>query len=286
MEFSVLWGGILSGSIYGFIGLAYLVVLRGTKTLNFAVGGLVGFGAVAGATWQRDVPQWAAFALTVAAAAAVSVAIDLAVTQPIQRRQAGHFGVVMALAAAFFVVVQLTGQLFTPAAVLGQPIIDGVSEFADATLSNNSLAIVALALLVSGAIWAWMRYGRQGRLLSAIGDEAEAAVLLCLPIRGIRLLAVGIGGALAGLVGFLIVGSSPVTFQSSFSFALVGLIALMLGGVASAWGPLAGGLIIGLVDTFGARWIGASVRDYTFVVVIVMVFALRPEGLFAARIRY
>jgi branched-chain amino acid transport system permease protein len=125
-------------------------------------------------------------------------------------------------------------------------------------------------------------------LLSAVGDEWQAAVLLCLPIGRLRLLAVVLGGILASAAGVLISGQAPVNFQSGFSWALVGLVALMVGGSASAWGPLVGGLIIGVSGTLGTWWLGSTllgVRDYVLLAVVLIVFKFRPEGLFAKAIR-
>lgn len=286
MGFPVLWGGLSTAAVYALIGLAYLLQLRATHTLNFAVGGMVGFAAVGAGTWQATHSYWIAAAMAVGCTAILALALDLLITRPIQRRADGHYAVVLALAAAFFVVVELTADLFSPNAVLGAPAVDGSVSVGSGSITMQSVVVVAVSLLATAGAATWLRWGRRGRILSAVGDDQEAAVLLCLPTRGIRSIAVVLSGVIAGVTGVLIVGLTAVTFQSGFNFALTGLIALMLGGTASAWGPLLGGLLVALVETFVARWVGASVTQYVLVAVVILLFAFRPQGILAARVRY
>jgi branched-subunit amino acid ABC-type transport system permease component len=284
-EFSVIWEGLVSGALYGLIGLAYLLILQATRTYNFAVGSFVGFAGVAYATWGQTLPFGVAAGLVLLVSVALATVTDLAVTRPIQGRETGHFGVVLGLTAAFFVIIQVTRQIFSARTVLGQPAVDGAVLVAGTTFTLQSLLTVAVAVALSGAVQVWQSHGRRGRLLAAVGDNWDAAVLLCLPIGGIRYLAVGLGGAVCALAGMLLAGASPLSFHSGFGLALTGFLALVVGGAASTWGPLLGGSVIGLTETVGARVIGASIREYLLLLVILIVFRLRPHGLLAKVVR-
>jgi len=284
-EFSVIWEGLVSGALYGLIGLAYLLILQATRTYNFAVGSFVGFAGVAYATWGQALPFGVAAGLVLLVSVALATVTDLAVTRPIQGRETGHFGVVLGLTAAFFVIIQVTRQIFSARAVLGGPIVDGAVLVGGTTFTLHSLLTVAVAVALTGAVELWQNYGRRGRLLSAVGDNWDAAVLLCLPVGGIRYLAVGLGGVVCALAGMLLAGASPLSFHSGFGLALTGFLALVVGGAASTWGPLLGGSVIGLTETVGARVIGASIREYLLLLVILIVFRLRPHGLLAKVVR-
>jgi len=285
-DFTVIWGGVTTGSFYALLGLSYLLILKGTRTLNFGVGGFAVFAAVGSAIWAEDTSRSVALVAALAAGCALALASDTFVARPIQARDTGHYAVVIALAAVFFVVVQITGEWLSAAPVFGQPLSTAV--WFEGRITGQSVILVAAAVLATAAASIWFRYGRRGRLLSAVGDEWQAAVLLCLPIGRLRILAVALGGIIASVAGVLISGQAPVNFQSGFSWALVGLVALMVGGSASAWGPLVGGLIIGVSGTLGTWWLGSTllgVRDYVLLAVVLLVFKFRPEGLFAKAIR-
>ncbi len=284
-EFSVIWEGLVSGALYGLIGLAYLLILQATRTYNFAVGSFVGFAGVAYATWGQTLPFGVAAGLVLLVSVALATVTDLAVTRPIQGRETGHFGVVLGLTAAFFVIIQVTRQIFSARAVLGGPIVNGAVLVGGHHIHAPQPADGGGRGRVDGAVELWQNYGRRGRLLSAVGDNWDAAVLLCLPVGGIRYLAVGLGGAVCALAGMLLAGASPLSFHSGFGLALTGFLALVVGGAASTWGPLLGGSVIGLTETVGARVIGASIREYLLLLVILIVFRLRPHGLLAKVVR-
>lgn len=285
-ELTVIWEGLISGALYGLLGLAYLVILQATRTYNFSIGAFASFSAVAFAAWSGELALGAAIGLAVLSALALALITDVAITRPIAARETGgHLGVVLGLVATLFVITQLTQQLFGSRTWIGTPLLPGSLEIFGTIVSAHSIATLLCAFVMCGAMQLWQAHGRRGRLLAAVGDNWEAAVLLALPVGGIRAFAVGLGGAICGVVGVLQAGGGPVSFHGSFGLALVGFLALVIGGAQSSWGPLAGGTIIGLTETLGARIIGASAREYILLVVILLVFRLRPQGIFAKEIR-
>lgn len=284
VEFDVLWAGLATGAIYALIGLSYLLIYRAARVLSFAVGGIAGMAAIAAATWT-GLSTWTSAASAIALGALASIVLDALITRPVQAREVGHFGTVMALAASLFVMIQLTGLLFTQQTVLGQPIAAGTFTLFDHTVTRQSALIVALCVAATAATALWLRRGRRGRLLSAIGDNPEVARRLCLPVGSVRMLAVGLAGCTAAAAGVLNIGRAPMTFQTAFSLSLVGFLAVVIGGLASAWGPLFGGVLLGMLESVGARTIGAHWRDYLFLLVVLLAFRLRPQGIFAAPVR-
>jgi branched-chain amino acid transport system permease protein len=285
-ELTVLWEGLVSGAHYGLLGLAYLIILQATRTYNFSVGAFAGFAAVAFAVWSGTFSLPVALAFALVATVGLSIATDVLVTRPIAAREiGGHLGVVLGLTAALFVITQITRQLFSPRIFMGMPLLQGSVTLFDTTVSAHSVASILLSLAACAGVEAWQTYGRRGRLLAAVGDNWEAAVLLGLPVGGIRILAVGLGGAVCALAGALQAGAGPVSFHSGFGLALVGFLALVVGGTRSSFGPFVGGTIIGLTETLGARLIGASIREYLLLLVILVVFRLRPQGILAKEVR-
>ncbi len=285
-ELTVIWEGLVSGALYGLVGLAYLLMLRATRVYNFAVGSFASFAAVAYGHWSWNFPHAGAILVICAITAVGAIAVDTIVTRPIQNRETGgHLGVVLSLTAALFVVLQITRQLFSARTVLGFPLIDGTAKIFGTTIALHGLITILAALAATVAVEIWQRYGMRGRLLAAVGDNWEAAVTLGLPVTGVRAFAVGLGGAVCGLMGALYAGGAAVDFYSGFSFALTGFLALVIGGPKSNWGPLLGGCVIGLTETIGARIVGASIHQYLLLLVILVVFRLSPQGILAKTVR-
>lgn len=281
---TVVWAGLISGAIYCLLGLAYLLVFRATRVLNFSLGGTAGLGGVAAATFTGQ-PMLVALFLGVCLACLGTLLIDLLVTRPVQARDTGHFGAVLALAAALFVCIQITGHGFTQGSVIGRPLIDGGVEAAGRNFSYQGAATIVLTVLLCAGAFMWLRATRSGRLLAALGDAPEAAKALCLPVGLVRVIAVGMAGLLTGVAGVLYVGRSPMDFQTGFDLSLLGFLAVVIGGLASVWGALVGGMFLGVLQSTSAYLVGARWFDYVLVAVVIIAFRFRPEGVFAASVR-
>jgi branched-chain amino acid transport system permease protein len=119
-----------------------------------------------------------------------------------------------------------------------------------------------------------------GRALGAVAQDSEAASLRGLPVANLSALSFGIGSALAGLTGFIsgpIVGAFPTV---GFAFALKGFVAAAVGGIPEIRGAIVGGLLLGLVESFGADIFGAGYRDAVVFASLLAILAIRPAGLF------
>ena len=125
-EFTIIWEGLVSGALYGLLGLAYLLILRATRTYNFSVGAFASFAGVAYGAWSLDHAVWGVVLAAAVMAAALAVAVDTFIARPIQSRETGgHLGVVLSLTAALFVILQLTRQVFSARTYLGEPLVNG-----------------------------------------------------------------------------------------------------------------------------------------------------------------
>lgn len=281
---AVVWAGLVSGSIYCLVGLAYFLVFQAARVLNFSLGGTAGLAGIATAT-STGQPLVVACLYGVGLAIVATVLIDVVVTRPVQARDTGHFGAVLALAAALFVCIQLTGHFFTQSSVLGRAWIGGGAHLAGQVISYQGILTLAIALAAITATFYWLRTSRSGRLLAALGDSPEAARVLCVPVRLIRLLAIVLAGLATGLAGVLYIGRSPMDFQTGFDLGLLGFLAVVVGGLASVWGSLCGAMLLGLLQSVGAYVIGARWFDYVLVAVVLIAFRLRPQGIFATSVR-
>jgi branched-chain amino acid transport system permease protein len=281
---SVIWAGVVAGSIYALLGLAYFLLFRATRVLNFAVGGVAGIAGMATAT-ATDRQLALTLLIGIGYAAGAMLVLDLIVTRVIQARETTHFGTVLALAAALFVLIQICGVAFTQSTVLGRTIVRGAISISDTTFTWQGILVCATAVLTTAIGAAWLRFGRRGRLLSAIGDDFEAARTLCFPVESVRLVTVAAAGLVAGLAGALFAAQSPIDFRSGLHLSLVGFIAVVIGGLASIWGSLVGGVLLGVCQSLANWRLGAQWSDYVFLAIVLGVLWIRPQGIFAIRVR-
>ena len=105
------------------------------------------------------------------------------------------------------------------------------------------------------------------------------------PVNRIRVVAFALAGVIAGVAGPLAAVKSGVSFHSGLWFALSGFLALVVGGTGSIWGPLAGGMLVALLQMTASYYLGGGAVDYAMVALAIVFFAVRPQGLFHRRVR-
>jgi len=159
------------------------------------------------------------------------------------------------------------------------PIVSGVTEIGGAIFANSRLVPTALAIVFIVALFSFMQFTRQGKAIRAVSQNRDAAALQGINVNFVFALAFGIGAALAGIAGALL---APMTFVHPFmgqpvlwkSFTIV-----IIGGLGRIQGAIAGGIVLGLIDSFMATYVGGIEAQVTAFVAVILILLIRPQGL-------
>lgn len=285
-----LWmSAIEVGCFFSLLALGFLLTLEGASVFNFAIGPYAMAAGMA-ASWlagQHGVPGYAAVLVGVLLAGVLSVATEVVVVRPIGRRLGGNdLPALVAVAATLFLIEQLAGTVFGRANLPGLSLVGGGSLRIGGFHAGWTQVLIVLVTLVvfAAAAW-WLRRTRMGRLLRAVGDNKQAASILGLPVGRVRITAFILAGLVAGLAGLLFAPKAGVNFSSGLQWTLWGFLALVIGGTGSVWAPLLGGLLLGFVQIFTPYYFGSSSVDYAMLVVAIVFFGFRPNGLLTRRVR-
>lgn len=285
-----LWISALEmGCFFGLLALAYYLVLAGAGFFNFAIGPYAMVGALC-TSWlviRHGFDVWPAAAVAVLATMALSVATELLVVRPVQRRSGkGELPALVAVAAVLFAIQQLAGYLFGYTPLPGQQLVTFAPiPIGDTAVQPSTVLLIATTAVIFVGIALWIKLMRTGRLLRAVGDSTHAASLLGLPVNRIRLIAFLIAGFLAAVTGLLFAPKAGVSSLSGLTWAVSGFLAMVVGGTGSVWAPLAGGLLLGGIDVFVPYYLGGNSHVYALFLVALVFFAARPQGLFVRRVR-
>lgn len=278
---NILLSGLSIGGVYALIALAYNIVFMTTNVLNLAKGALLMSGAMLGVLFYSwfGWPWYAALGVTVAAGVALAlIEYFVAVRASLRGNSEGWiistFAFALLLQALFALGMQNQVRSFpdllpnVPVATLG-----GIRIIPQ----QNGMIVCALA--VAGLLSLLIRRTLLGKALSAIAQDRDAAALRGIPIQRLSLLAFAAGGAIAAFTGFL---AGPITSaypSMGLSFALYGFIAAVIGGMPRIDGALAGGFILGIIETVTAYLFDPSYKDLVALVAVLALLAVRPAGL-------
>jgi branched-chain amino acid transport system permease protein len=273
--------GIVLGLAFGLLGVGMTLVYGLGGVLNLAYGQTVVLGAIVASLLIDDgVSTVLAAILGVLSAIGLTVLLDLTLMQAVYRRRGEDrtlMGLLLTLGAAFVIggllnwqyplgalYINISGE---PVSILGVPMALG-SIWA----SVITLAVGAVLLLLFAAT----TFGRGVR--SVIQDETGARLVGISPAF-VRTVIFALSGALAGIVAITSSMTGPLTVTAGFELTVFALIVTVVGGLGSVAGAFLAGLLLGIVNTTSAHYIGQYITTVILLGAAALTILVRPRGL-------
>lgn len=278
--------GLAIGSIYALVALGFVLIYTTVDVVNFAQGDFAMIGAYFMATCVLSwgMPWWLAFVISVIFAAIAGVVFQLVLYQPVKNRPRSFVPILIATVGASIFIEQLYLIIYgaVPYQVPGMFSVQTVN-IGGITLYSQYLAIIVItAFLVVLLNW-FLEKTKTGLQMQATAQDPDTARLMGIRTAWIAALVFAISAGTGGLAGILVAPVFNVTTTMGSSIALKAFAAAVVGGFSSVRGSIIGGLIIGLVETYGATYISGSYRDAFAFIVLIVFLVFRPYGLFGEK---
>lgn len=145
------------------------------------------------------------------------------------------------------------------------------------------LALLGLAVVSALVVFLFLRKTRVGTAVRAASEDMEATTLQGINSTWVCAVSFAVGIGLAGVAGVGMATVYSFDYQFGFTFAIKALIALALGGLGNVFGALAGGLILGVLETLTAYYVSISWIEAVSYGVFILVLIFLPQGLFGRR---
>ena len=139
-----------------------------------------------------------------------------------------------------------------------------------------------MTLLLTVLLWRLLRDSGIGRAIVAVRMDREAAALMGVDVKRINAITFGIGAPMAGAAGALLSIIFPISPLNSGSFLGKAFVVCVLGGLGSVPGAIVGGIVLGIIESFGAYWFGPEHAVTISFAILLLLFA-RPRGLVGRR---
>ena len=275
--------GLLSGGLLSLIALGFVLIYKGTGVINFAMGEFMMLGAyffyTANVMW--GLPVLVALALSFVAVAACAALIERTILRPLSGQP-----VISILMATIGLGSALHGGVDAiwggrnyemPALLPRTPLILG-----DVLIPGQMIWSFLLATAVIIAFTLYFRYSRTGMSMRAAASDPVTAYVMGIDVQATQRLTWVFSG-LVGAVTGVIVASSTSLSPAVGSAALGVLAIIILGGLDSIAGAIVAGLIVGLIQSLTAGYLGGKVRDLVPYVTVLVILLVRPYGLYGTR---
>jgi len=153
-------------------------------------------------------------------------------------------------------------------------------EFAGANIRTDKVLVIVAAVVLMVALDRFVARSRLGRGIRAAAQDPETAALMGVNIDKVVALTFVLGGLLAGAAGTLFgVFFEAARYNIGFLLGLKAFTAAVLGGIGNVRGALLGGILLGLLENWGATVLGGEWKDVFAFTVLVVVLMVRPTGL-------
>jgi branched-chain amino acid transport system permease protein len=273
--------GIAVGCVYALVALGFVLIYKATDVVNFAQGELMmlgGFSALAltGLGW----PWPLALAGAVVAAALFGLLAERALLRPLLGR--AHIPIVMTTLGLGFMLkgaVTMLPGLGAETHALPLPFAGQVLALAGVTLAAEHVGVICVTALLGLLLYGFFRFASLGKALRATAQNPLGARLVGIPLARMHGLAWALAAGLAAVAGVLL---APFTFVHA-NMGMIGLKALpaaVIGGFGSVPGAVAGGLLLGLVESFAGFYAPDGIKDIAAHVLVLAVLLWQPAGLF------
>ncbi|MBX6391443.1 MAG: branched-chain amino acid ABC transporter permease [Frankia sp.] len=279
---ALLASGLSLGMIMALVALGFLLLYKATGVINFAHGDLVTLGAyfAVWATVDLGMPTVAGYLVSLLIMFCVGVAIERIAFAPLRRRSQ-LVVVISTLAAALVIRAAVSLWQGSNPRQLDTPVGNGAWTIFGAHIAVQRVLIVIVAAVVIAAMLLVFHRTSVGRQVRALASDQEMSQLTGVRDRLVSALAFGLSATLAGLAGILVAPLTQVDLTFGFSAMITAFAAAVLGGFGSLAGVVAGGLLIGLVQQLLGGYVFTDYADVLPFVLMFLVIALRPQGLFA-----
>jgi len=150
-------------------------------------------------------------------------------------------------------------------------------------LTSIRLTILVSAVVVTVLLYLLLSKTKVGRAIRATSQNVEAAQLMGVNVKFIRVISFGLGVALAGLAGSLLMTIYYLYPAVGTPFGVIALIVVFLGGAGSIFGALIGGLTIGIVEALTGFYLALELKDIAAYIAFIIILLVRPWGLFGVK---
>jgi branched-chain amino acid transport system permease protein len=276
------FSGLSVGSIYALVALALVIPFKASGVLNFAQGEMVTLGAYIGLVLATGfgLPFPIMVVLTLVLAAVAGVVIERLLIRPIIA--APEFTLVIATFAIGLIIkaairVHWQDNVFSfDAPYTGAPIALGPVR-----LNPAYLVIILATLAVVALLTLFFRGAKFGKAMRAVALDQTAARLMGIGVGSVFASAWALSAAIGALAGLLLAPVIGITPEIGH-LILKGLIAAVIGRFTSLGGAVAGGLLLGLLETYAGAFFGATFKNIVPFCILVSLLLFRPYGLFGS----
>jgi branched-chain amino acid transport system permease protein len=280
--------GLMLGSAYSLVAIGYTLIFGVLRLLHFAHGEVLMVGSFIGIyiiLWT-GLPLYITLPLAMIATGALGLIIEFLAIRPI--RKDFHLAPLLSTIGVTIILQNLAVKIFGGYGTKFPEAIKTVDfKVGPYLISSAKILIVGISLLLMVVLYFVIAKTKVGRAMRAVSESHLTAGFLGVNVDRIVLVTFGIASALAGAAGVMVgISFHAVSPFIGLTFALKGLVVMLLGGLGNVVGAMIGGLILGLAEVGSIVLLPTEInlQDIFSFGIMILILIFKPTGLFGSRV--
>ncbi len=284
--------GLTLGGIYALIALGYTMVYGILKFINFAHGEILMIGAYLGLFGfnflRGDTPYgplllvifFVAMLISMVLSAGLGMAIEKIAYKPL--RKATRLAPLLSAIGVSFILSNMAAYLWgTKSRKFDYPFDNTAFDIGGVSITPHQILILLVSLILMVSLKLYIDKTRMGKAMRATSLDQDVAALMGINVNHVISLTFAIGSALAATAGMLVALDFKVYPTMGAMAGLKAFVAAVVGGIGNITGAMIGGILLGLLETFGVAVLGIpqGLKDTIAFGVLILILLVKPEGL-------
>ncbi|MEO8610267.1 MAG: ABC transporter permease [Chloroflexota bacterium] len=274
--------GLVIGNIYALIAVGLAIIFGVSNLINFAHGSVYMIGAYVGwlCVMRWGLPLPVSFVIVAIVCGLLGILIERLGLRGLS--SSNRIAPLLSTIGISLMLDQLTEILFSPnPQSFPNPLPGGRIPIGNGSIGSLDILIAVTGVSIAGLMFAFLRYTKLGWALRATAQDRDAAQQMGVDVNAVNRTTFALASILGGIAGLLVAMYFQRVYPTMSSQAVLkGFTANLLGGLGNIPGALAGGLVLGLIESYGVALFGSGYRNLFAFIILLAVLVLRPNGLF------
>ena len=279
---------IIAFSIFNLAALSFSLIYQTTRFFHFAHAVVFTFGAYFTFLFSQLI-GWSlvsAILTAIVAACLIGCMAEWFIYRPLRKRKSSSIVLLLASLGIYIVLQNLISLFFGDETkfIRTWEVREGI-EIAGAYVTPVQIVIIATSIAIVILVSGYLMLAKTGKAMRAVASDSELSKLSGIKSDRIILISFAIGSALAGIAGILVALDVDMTPTMGMNMLLMGVVAMIIGGVGSIWGIVLGSLLLATAQNLAVWYISSQWMDATAFAILLLFLLFKPEGFMGKKIR-
>lgn len=279
---------IISFSIYALVAISFALIYQTTRFFHFAHAVIFTAGAYFAFLFSQLL-EWSlitSILFSFLAACSIGCMVEWLIYKPLRKKKSSAIVLLLASLGIYIVLQNLISVFFgdDTKSIRTWEVTEGLNVFG-AYITPVQVVIVAGSLLLVLLVAGYLSLAKSGKAMRAVASDSELSKLSGIKSDRIILISFALGSALAGIAGILVALDVDMTPTMGMNMLLMGVVAMIIGGVGSIWGIVLGSLLIAAAQNLAVWYISSQWMDATAFVILLIFLLFRPQGFAGKKLR-